>query len=239
MAIQIERIQNDIEIINQFNATPDRGVTRLTFSEEYRAAVSHVVGELNNLGAKIFHCRGGNLKARFPGKDDHGPAVMMGSHLDTVAHGGQFDGVVGVVTALEAARIIVEDKIAHRLPIDIVVFAEEEGSRFNRGLLGSSVWTGKLDAAHLDHIKDAVNISYTEAMQQAGFEINDNTQTSGQCLRFISNRVLCWRKKGIVSDWLRPSPASNISKSLLPAELTMPAPPRWKIARMRCRLLPG
>ena len=175
MAIQIERIQNDIEIINQFNATPDRGVTRLTFSEEYRAAVSHVVGELNNLGAKIFHCRGGNLKARFPGKDDHGPAVMMGSHLDTVAHGGQFDGVVGVVTALEAARIIVEDKIAHRLPIDIVVFAEEEGSRFNRGLLGSSVWTGKLDPAHLDHIKDAANISYTEAMQQAGFEINDNT----------------------------------------------------------------
>jgi allantoate deiminase len=183
MAIQIERIQNDIEIINQFNATPDRGVTRLTFSEEYRAAVSHVVGELNKLGAKIFYCRGGNLKARFPGSDDHGPAVMMGSHLDTVAHGGQFDGVVGVVTALEAARIIVEDKIAHRLPIDIVVFAEEEGSRFNRGLLGSSVWTGKLDPAHLDNIKDAANISYTEAMQQAGFEINDNTLLDSANLR--------------------------------------------------------
>jgi allantoate deiminase len=175
MAIQIERILSDIEIINQFNTTPDRGVTRLTFSKEYRGAVSYVVGELKKLGAKIFHCRGGNLKARFSGKDDQGPAVMMGSHLDTVSHGGQFDGVVGVVTALEAARIIVEDKIAHRLPIDIVVFAEEEGSRFNRGLLGSSVWTGKLDPAHLDIIKDAADISYAEAMQQAGFEINDNT----------------------------------------------------------------
>ncbi len=175
MAIQIERIQNDIELINQFNATPAKGVTRLTFSEEYRGAISHVVEELKKLDAKISYCQGGNIKARLAGTDDHAAAVMMGSHLDTVVHGGRFDGVVGVVAALEAARMIVKENIAHRLPIDVVVFAEEEGSRFNRGLLGSSVWTGKLDPSRLPDIKDAANISYPEAMEQAGFKLNDDS----------------------------------------------------------------
>ena len=76
MAIQIERIQNDIELINQFNATPAKGVTRLTFSEEYRGAISHVVEELKKLDAKISYCQGGNIKARLAGTDDHGAAVI-------------------------------------------------------------------------------------------------------------------------------------------------------------------
>jgi allantoate deiminase len=183
MAVLIERIQNDIEIINHFNATPEKGVTRLTFSGEYRGAAAHVVEEMQKLNAEISYCRGGNVRARFNGTDDHGPAVMMGSHLDTVVNGGRYDGVVGVVTAMEAARNIVEENIAHLLPIDVVVFAEEEGSRFNRGLLGSSVWTGKLNPSYLADIKDAANISYPEAMIQAGFEINNDALLEPSNLR--------------------------------------------------------
>jgi allantoate deiminase len=99
---------------------------------------------------------------------------MMGSHLDTVAHGGQFDGVVGVVTALEAARVMVEDKISHRLPVDVVIFPEEEGSRFGRGLLGSSIWTGNLDTERLNSITDEEGATYLEAMAQAGFNVEDS-----------------------------------------------------------------
>jgi allantoate deiminase len=183
MTIRIERIQKDIEIINKFNATPDIGVTRLTFSEEYRGAVAYVVEELKKLDAKISYCQAGNIKARLSGTDDNGPAVMMGSHLDTVVHGGGFDGVVGVVAAVEAARIIVEEKIAHRLPIDVVVFAEEEGSRFNWGLLGSSIWTGKLDPSRLPDIKDTAKITYPEAMARAGFEISDEALLESSNLR--------------------------------------------------------
>jgi allantoate deiminase len=145
--------------------------------------MTYVVAELKKLDASISYCRGGNVKARLAGTNDNGPAVMMGSHLDTVAHGGQFDGVVGVMTALEAARIIVEENISHRLPIDVVVFAEEEGSRFNWGLLGSSVWTGKLDPSRLPEIKDTADIAYPEAMQQAGFEINDRALLEPSNLR--------------------------------------------------------
>ena len=183
MSIQIQRIQKDIEIINKFNATPEEGITRLTFSEEYQGALAYVVEELQRIGAQISYCRGGNLKARLPGTDDSAPAVMMGSHLDSVVHGGKFDGVVGVVTAMEAARVITEQKIAHRLPIDVVVFAEEEGARFNWGLLGSSLWTGQLDPGRLENIKDSGGVTYPEAMARAGFEVNDASVLKPEDLR--------------------------------------------------------
>jgi allantoate deiminase len=133
-----------------------------------------VIDELKLIGADIYIGPAGNVRGRLDGSDDRGPAVMMGSHLDTVAHGGQFDGVVGVVTALETARAIAEDSIKHRLPVDVVIFAEEEGSRFSRGLLGSSIWTGQMSPDLLAAVKDDRNISYLEAMTQAGMHVDDD-----------------------------------------------------------------
>jgi allantoate deiminase len=174
MTINTERIRRDVEKINAFNATPGKGITRQTFSAEYQGALNYVIDQFNQFGATVSICPGGNLRGRFSGSDENAPAVMMGSHLDSVVNGGQFDGVVGVVTALEAARSIVEDEISHRLPVDVVIFPEEEGSRFGRGLLGSSVWTGRLDVDRLNSIVDANGVAYPEAMAQAGLTVNDN-----------------------------------------------------------------
>jgi allantoate deiminase len=174
MPVNKKRLQKDIDTINGFNTTPGSGITRLTFSPEYQGAVAYVIDELKVIGADIYIGPAGNVRARLDGSDDRGPAVMMGSHLDTVAHGGQFDGVVGVVTALETARAIAEDSIKHRLPVDVVIFAEEEGSRFSRGLLGSSIWTGQMSPDLLAAVKDDRNISYLEAMTQAGMHVDDD-----------------------------------------------------------------
>jgi allantoate deiminase len=183
MTIQVERIQSDIEKINSFTSTPGNGISRQTFSPEYQGATAYFVEELKKIGAEISICLAGNIRGRISGSDKDGPAIMMGSHLDSVAHGGQFDGVVGVVTALEAARIIVEEKISHRLPIDVVIFAEEEGSRFGRGLIGSSVWTGQLDSSQLGSIKDNSGISYLEAMAQAGLIVDDSSRLMSRDIR--------------------------------------------------------
>jgi len=174
MAINRDRIRGDIEKINAFNATPGKGITRQTFSAEYQGALSYVIDQFNQFEAMVSICPGGNLRGRFSGSDESAPAVMMGSHLDSVVNGGQFDGVVGVVTALEAARAMVEDGIVHRLPVDVVIFPEEEGSRFGRGLLGSSIWTGKLGADRINSIADANGVTYLEAMAQAGLNVNDD-----------------------------------------------------------------
>ena len=174
MTINIERIRRDIEKINAFNATPGKGITRLTFSAQYQGALNYVIDQFNQFGATVSICPGGNVRGRFSGSDENAPAVMMGSHLDSVVNGGQFDGVVGVVTALEAARSMVENGIAHRLPVDVVIFAEEEGSRFSRGLLGSSVWTGRLGIDQLSSIMDGNGVSYLAAMAQAGLSVTED-----------------------------------------------------------------
>jgi len=170
----MKRIQKDIESINAFNASPGSGITRQTFSKEYQGAAAYVLDELKKIGAEISIGLGGNIRGRIPGSVAGGPAIMTGSHLDTVAHGGPFDGVAGVAAALEAARCLVEDRTPHRLPVDVVVFAEEEGSRFGRALLGSSIWTGKIAPDLLHLIADANGVNYAKAMAQAGLSIDDD-----------------------------------------------------------------
>ena len=108
---------------------------------------------------------------------------MMGSHLDSVAEGGRFDGTAGVAAALEAARAIKEGDLPHRLPIDLVVFAEEEGGRFGWGLLGSSAWSGRITAGQLAQIKDREGVGYLEAMESAGIKIRDSSMLNPDSLK--------------------------------------------------------
>jgi len=183
MRIQKERIQKDLEAINAFNATPGKGITRFTFTKEYQGSFSYVVEELHRIGVESAIVPGGNLRGRLAGSERSGPSVMMGSHLDSVAQGGCFDGAAGVVAALEAARAIREGALPHRLPIDMVVFAEEEGGRFGWGLLGSSTWSGRITAAQLAQIKDREGVSYLEAMESAGVKVQDSTLLNPHSLK--------------------------------------------------------
>jgi len=183
MIIQKERIQKDLDAINAFNGTPGKGITRFTFSKEYQGALSYVVEELRRIGVESSFAPGGNLRGRLAGSERSGPSVMMGSHLDSVAQGGRFDGTAGVVAALEAARAIREGLLLHRLPIDLVVFAEEEGGRFGWGLLGSSTWSGRMTAAQLAQIKDREGVSYLEAMESAGVKIPDSSVLNSHSLK--------------------------------------------------------
>ena len=180
---QAKRIRHDLEVINSYNAIPGQGITRLTFSPEHRNAVSYIVHELDKIGAIISFTRGGNLRGRLIGETEDGPTVITGSHLDTVVHGGGYDGPAGVVAALEMGRVIVERKIPHRLPIDLVAFAEEEGARFGRGVLGSSIWTGRISMDQISQIEDEEGLSYLEAMERAGITVNDNEVLTSDKLR--------------------------------------------------------
>ncbi|MBI5580378.1 MAG: Zn-dependent hydrolase [Deltaproteobacteria bacterium] len=168
MKVRIDRIARDIEIINSFTSTPGRGITRFTFSEPYMQARAYLAEELQKIGARVATTPGGNLCGRIEGGMTGLPSVMTGSHIDSVLHGGRFDGVAGVVAALEAARVMAEEKPAHRHPVDVVVFAEEEGSRFGSVMIGSRAWIGKLTSEDLNRLKDQDGVSYAAAMADAG-----------------------------------------------------------------------
>lgn len=183
MEVQIGRVKKDIDAINEFNATPGKGITRLTFSQEYEKARSYIVEELRKIGAKVSITVAGNVRGRLEGSDKGKPAVMLGSHIDSVYQGGRFDGVVGVISALEAARVIVEKNIAHRYPIDVVVFAEEEGSRFGSILMGSRSWAGKLRLDERSQLKDRQGISYLKAMRQMNITPEDENILSPEQIK--------------------------------------------------------
>ena len=175
MKVHTDRIARDIEIINSFTSTPGKGVTRFTFSEPYMQARAYVTEELQKIGARVATTLGGNLCGRLEGSTTGLPSVMSGSHIDSVLHGGRFDGVAGVVAALEVARVMAEEKLPHRHPVDVVVFAEEEGSRFGSVMIGSRAWVGKLALEDLHRLRDTDGVSYAAAMANAGLAPEDTT----------------------------------------------------------------
>ncbi len=174
MKVNVKRIERDIHEINRFNLTPNFGITRSTFTEEYKGAINYILKQLEKLGADIQIVRGGNIRARFEGTDNNAPSVMIGSHIDSVFQGGMYDGVVGTVTSLEVVRTISENKIVHKNPIDFIIFAEEDGSRFSSVLLGSRIWAGKVNEGDLSMILDKDGISYLEAMNKSGLMPTNN-----------------------------------------------------------------
>ena len=179
MRVNPKRIEKDIEEINKFNSTPNLGTTRSTFTKEYIGAIRYIIKELEQIGADIQTMKGGNLRARFHGSEKNAPSVMIGSHVDSVFQGGMFDGVVGTVAALEVVRIISENNIPHKNPIDFVVFAEEDGSRFSSVLLGSRIWSGKVKDEDLKMITDKDGTSYLDAMKKSGLTPNDEKLMDG------------------------------------------------------------
>ena len=106
------------------------------------AVVAFIAGWARDAGLDLRADRTGNVFARRPGSDPDRPAVMAGSHLDTQPDGGRFDGVFGVLAALEAVRALNDAGVETKAPIDVVNWTNEEGGRFPRFCTGSAVYAG-------------------------------------------------------------------------------------------------
>ncbi|HYO09063.1 MAG TPA: Zn-dependent hydrolase [Tepidisphaeraceae bacterium] len=159
MSISPDRIRADIEAIARCTATPGAGADRPTFSPQWRQAVDYVVGQARAAGCKVRTDAAGNWHVRPEALPWDAPAWLSGSHLDSVPHGGDFDGVAGVVIPLEILRATA----AVTVPLELIIFAEEEGTTFGLGMLGSRAWTGDLSAKELARVRNAAGESYLEA----------------------------------------------------------------------------
>ena len=126
------------------------------------------VARAANLGLDVETDRNGNLWAWWgaPGPG----AVVTGSHLDSVPGGGEFDGPLGVVSALDAVARLQATGFTPSRPFAIVVFAEEEGSRFGIACLGSRLLTGVLSAEKANSLVDAAGVTFAEAATRAGLD---------------------------------------------------------------------
>jgi hydantoinase/carbamoylase family amidase len=162
MPIRADRIAADIEAIGGMTQAPGAGADRPTFSAAWRQARDYCVAAAERAGCHWREDAAGNVHVRPRTVDWSRRVWLSGSHLDSVPHGGDFDGVVGVVAALEALRAAHEDG-RNDLPLEVVLFAEEEGTTFGLGMLGSRGWAGTLDAQTLGTLRDAQGRSWWKA----------------------------------------------------------------------------
>ena len=139
-----KRLQEALEQMAQIGATPGGGVQRLTLSDEDKKARDLFVMWLKELDLEITVDEMGNIFGRRPGKNNDLAPVMSGSHIDSQPKGGRFDGILGVMGALEVMRTLDENKIKTERPYVIVDWTNEEGSRFAPAMVASGVWAGAL-----------------------------------------------------------------------------------------------
>lgn len=147
----------------------DSGVTRLAFTAEDQLAREYVCKLMAELGLQIRVDSFGNIYGRLEGSEKL-PPVAMGSHLDTVPGGGNFDGILGVVAALEAVRNVKEQGPL-RHPVEVIVFAAEESSRFGHACMGSKVICGSVDSDQWRNLVDANGITLKEALENWDLDI--------------------------------------------------------------------
>ncbi len=145
------------------------GVTRLSFTEEERAAKDLVASYMEEAGLAVREDAVGNLFGRREGKDPDAPAVLVGSHVDSVYDGGNFDGPLGVLAGIEVTQTMQEGGIETDHPVEVVAFTDEEGARFSFGMIGSRALAGSLSPEELKH-EDANGISIADAMRDYGLD---------------------------------------------------------------------
>lgn len=122
---------------------PKGGLRRLTLSDADRDMRNLFATWAKEAGYRLTVDRLGNMFVRREGTDPAAPPVLIGSHLDTQAAGGRFDGILGVLAGLEVLRTLDDRKIATRRPIEVVNWTNEEGARFYPPMLASQVFAGK------------------------------------------------------------------------------------------------
>lgn len=169
ITINAQRLNERLAYLGRFGRTPDGGVTRYALSPEEKAATGTVARWMEEAGLQVRRDAVGNLFGRLPGKQQ-GPAILTGSHLDSVPNGGDYDGPAGVLTALEAVESFREQGLVPELPIEVVSFIGEEGSRFPHGLLGSSFMSGSFPYDELETMADRQGVRLADALNAYGAE---------------------------------------------------------------------
>ncbi len=165
-----QRMESHIRSLSEFTATPNKGVTRLTYSKEDLQARNYIKEKMKEYGLTVSEDGFGNIFGKIEGSLKNAPSVLIGSHFDSVPNGGAYDGTAGVIAGLEVATLFSENQLKPKYPLEIIAMVEEEGSRFGGGLMGSRGIIGSLSEEEFKNLKDKDGISTEEAMSKIGLD---------------------------------------------------------------------
>ena len=162
--ISQDRLAGDIAHMQTITA-PGQGINRLAFTDSDWQGRAYLMRCMRAAGLTLRTDAFGNVIGRLAGTHDDLPAVMFGSHGDSVPEGGNYDGIVGILSAIEVIRSIREDGFQPEHPLEVVLFMCEESSRFGSATLGSKAMRGELTADDLQRLHDRQGHSLYEVLK--------------------------------------------------------------------------
>jgi N-carbamoyl-L-amino-acid hydrolase len=168
VSINKRRLLRDLNAVSRIGIGDHGSVTRLVFSIKELRGRQFLIHLMRQAGLQINIDRIGNIFGRLNGGNAKAPAVLVGSHLDTVIHGGKFDGTMGVIGALEAVRTLKEQRVPLASPVEVVCFVGEESSRFGYSTLGSSLVAGEVHGKDLSNATDAQGTKLEDILASLG-----------------------------------------------------------------------
>jgi allantoate deiminase len=183
------RIQQRLDALAQISAEPG-AITRLYLTPEQARAEALVAGWMGEAGLQVRRDAVGNLIGRVEGREPGGPALVIGSHLDTVRNAGRYDGPLGVVAAISCVEAVLRQG-PPPVAIEVVGFADEEGVRFAATLTGSRAFAGHLDPAALRTL-DAAGTTLAAAMREYGLDpkaVPTAARTPDQILGYVELHI--------------------------------------------------
>lgn len=185
-----DRLDRDLAALEHLT-DPGRPYTRRAFTDADRAARAWLASRLAEAGLAVTTDSAANQLGRRPGQRDL-PPLMIGSHLDTVQDGGRFDGIAGVLAALEVARCLEASR--HRLahPLEVVNFTCEEPSDFGLSTIGSRAMSGRLDAATAARLRDPSGRTLAEALDAvggSGARLDEARRRPGAIARYLELHI--------------------------------------------------
>lgn len=167
----IKRMEEKITTFGGFGDTGHGGITRFSLSPAAIQARNEIKLRMTRLGLDFKTDDLGDIYCTLPGTDPDAKVIMSGSHCDSVRQGGNYDGILGVLTAMEVIETIVTKKIPHRHPIQLVVWTNEEGALYEPAMMCSGIICGKFKKGEMfaSVAKDGSGKNFGQALSESGF----------------------------------------------------------------------
>lgn len=168
--VNIKRVEKNLKDFERFSETPGNGCSRLAFSKEIKDAGQKLVELMEDANLTVTKDLCGNIFGIRKGKDSGKAAIVCGSHYDSVYNGGNFDGIAGVMSAIEIAKTLDENNITLERDYIVIAFMDEEGTRFGNGYFGSRAIMGEVSQDEINNFKDKSGMTLREAMENYGLD---------------------------------------------------------------------
>ena len=171
----LERMKDKIKTFSRFGDAGHGGITRYSLSAEAIMARNEFKKRMEAIGAIIEVDDVANMYATLPGTDPGAKRIVMGSHCDSVKNGGNYDGILGVMSAMEVLETVVENKISHRHPLTAMIWTNEEGSLYPPAMMCSGI-------VCYDYLPEDIRSKFVYEDMMNSKSILDNESTFGEAL---------------------------------------------------------